>query len=627
MALEGFADKKKASAHAEAFQASNQQADQSQQNNTWSFSSFASINPLQPGLGGEVVTKMTEALRKTFEGLNSDFEVTILPVDRTVETQLDYSAVVICLRSKRMPEVGTAFYTFVLEGSNDPVTPYVTNVNGEQVSVTRVTSDAINAVLLNIVAKKVQSAFPGSKYLNADANVIPREFNVEDEQAVRIEAANAARACSTMLNQSVPGFTDMNLAQNARDTTLVVSPKFSHQQTTDDNGAPVRSDVIIDFMSQSAAQQNNPQYMLNNGNMTKIIARQSGYIDELWCPRADTSNPYMQMATNAGQVPTQKFAGRYVITNINNEVLNTLTGVLFALLPANVLAENNNWYRTYASTPNTSMSSMNTHDVGVLNIEANLHKEPNMFGSYIDLNKDNVTPGDLGAYLNAVFNPGLLIGMDCPFGGPQSWYTSVFADACAGNSRASAAIIAAAMTLTNGNFKKYFQDGTNVFANAGELIHTGYFIGKDDLKHDIRDIDYLLIGKVAGKENPMILREWTDTFNNTAIRIEKRLQTRENIMRQVAGNMQIKGKALRVTFNGAFLIALSMGCKDAGLTVSTNLSWNGDMMNQRGVAAYAQTAALGTGVSGIFTGFNSNQNAGGGNIFTGSTRWSAGTTF
>ena len=150
------------------------------------------------------------------------------------------------------------------------------------------------------------------------------------------------------------------------------------------------------------------------------------------------------------------------------------------------------------------------------------------------------------------------------------------------------------MALTNGNFRDYFKAGTPIFSDAGERVHMGTWIDKDGNKRDIRDIDHIAICNLVGERNPQIIREYSDTYLNTMVPMEKRLADRKRILSAVTGETcTITGFAQRLTFTREFIEALVQGVRATNLAVRVNTPLTeADFNNQRAVAGYAGNALL-----------------------------------
>ncbi len=562
--------------------------------------SFANTNtfgaPIGRGIGSEYLAKLMTALAEDFKQAVNDVEITLLPIDNANETSLHYSVIIVCMRLKGDAKI--AYHTLVVEATGEKISPIFENYNNNQVEVLRLPSDAANAILANKVQEKVLNNFgQGTKVLSCDYCIVPRSVNPEDKVLIHKVALNAGTACNTELFTHQPGFQDLNLTQAIGDTNLVINVAFQQQQMEDAVGEPVRSDVLINFIAQKRNDGNRQQQqMINSGDRDVRIADASAFIDLVWAP----AQPQQQMNWNQGMMgpaATQKYAARAIITNLGSNLAYTPASMLLALLSTLSLSENNNWFQSFRPVP-TDGKEVDLRDIGALNIEANLNNEPNGVGTRIDTKSASFGLEHLGSLITNTIRPGLLISMDIPEAGPQTWYMAAHSHASTGNDLAAANyIVEAANALTNGGFSRNFQSGAPIYVDNGNRIHLGHWIDRNGNRRDIRDIDLLAVANLVGERNPTAMREWSDTFTRQDLPLNYRLAVRKKMIYALTNETaEFTGWAQRVTFSGAFLEALFRGAQEAGLNlrVSTPLS-AADFNNQRGVAEFVGNALLTSG--------------------------------
>lgn len=566
--------------------------------NTWSFHSAGPLGlaPMGKNIGSEVLAKLQKALTDVYTRADQKFEISLVPVDNNNESNLAFSSLVVCVRDKTFKEVGYAYYTMVLEASGEKIPPRFETINNQQVEVLRVPGDAVDEDLMKVVSAKVAAAFPGQKIFAADAMVVPASFNTEDPKAVHALAVNAALATFTEINMRSPGFNDLNLAQSKHDSNLLVRLSFDKTQVENAAGEPQRSDVKIDFTSQQNQQQNNRS--LNSGDRVTKVAQLSGFVDVVWAPVQTQMGMAQYAMPQQNPMMNQKYVSRLVLTNVENNYSTTLPSYLLAIVTALSVRDDNNWYNVFKSSPSFGNESL-MHDVGALNIEANMENNANGIGARIDTKKDTFAIADLARLLAMTIRPGLVISMDVPDCGPQTWYTSVFAAASNGSRTATEAIYNAAMTLTNGAFSRHFQPGMPMFSDQGNRVHLGTYVSSSGVKRDIRDIDYLAVMNMTNDVE--IIRKWSDTFNAVGIPLLERLAQRKRIITGIATNAEITGFASRVTFTEGFLKALASACAEAGLVVRIDTAMSGiGFQNDRGVAGFVDSSLNQMGNAGFF---------------------------
>lgn len=559
-----------------------------------SFREAAAIasSPMGENAGSELVSTVIEKLSKIYERFEDLYQIKILPLDNNQYTNLALSAVVVCVQNKRKRQVGVAFYTMILEGTAPPILPRYENINGKQVEILRPTSVAWDYRLFDTVKSAVADAFPNLKLLTADGMVVPRNFNVDFEKDVYRLARNALHAATNEIDTNTPGFNDLNLANVTEKSNFVTSLKFEDTNISGDDGLPMRSDIQIEVVDNLGNNQQDNSSVHSNNRSTRVGAM-SGFVDFSWAPviqntgYANTYAPTQQLPP--GFLPTQKYAARYVITQIDPSALATLPALLFLIASAPAVAENNNWIRSYHKRGKTM------HDIGGLNIEANILNDASGKGAKIDTTADSFTLHDTAQLINAMVRPGISIAIDIPDCGPQTWYSSVLATAATGSGDATSAeqiIVNAANHLTNNAFSRFFQPGTPVFVDTNNRVHLGYFSKSGGAIEDIRAIDYLAVLNMRGATDDRIVRNWSDSFTFTQASIQERLDVRARIIRELAPNAVFTGFATRATFSSEFLNALANGIANCGIRQAIQTNGVGAFMADRGIAAFTNSGII-----------------------------------
>lgn len=555
--------------------------------------------PISRGLGSEIMTKLHTALVEIYKEANPEAEITIIPIDNVNEPALAFSVLVVCMRYKSEPD-RVAFHTLILEATGDKIQSVFENNGSKQIEITRVTGDANDQVLMAKVYEKVRIAFPNAAaIIETDACVIPRQFNPEDKTKVHLLALNAGLADGTFLEVTRKDFEDLNLASARDESQLVVNIQFNNNQMEDAVGEPMRSDFLINFSSQRNATQANKS--INSGDRQVALTEISGFFDTVWAPVAQ--GPLFQPQWNPQMpMPTQKYAARAVITNLASNFSFTPSGILLALATAATLRDDNNWVQAFRPH-HVSATEIDMRDIGALNIEANLSNEPN-FGTRIDTKSENFRLEDLGSLIAAMFQPGMILSLDVPEVGAQTWYLSMFLAASSGSQDALSAIYHHANVLTNGAFEQYFPQGKPMFVDVGNRVHLGHWVDRSGVRRDIRDIDTIAVANMLGERSPEKLRAWSDTWTRLDYSLTERMHERKKLIMGLTNETaEFTGFAQRVTFSAEFVDALTRGCRDAGLGVriQTPLS-SADFNNTRGVATFAGQALLTGGKSFLHTG-------------------------
>lgn len=559
---------------------------------------MGTIGGLSRAPSSEVLTKAMVALGEAAKKFaEKPWEIVLLPVDNAKETNLAFSGIVFITRAADMLGAGVACHTLILEDSGEPIAPRVDSFNGVQFEIQRVAGDAYNEVYYATVMEIVGRAYPNTRVISTDAQVVPRGFNYEDAEAVRQLTLNAILPCYTAIETQRQDFQDMDITKLERDFSLNCRIAFNEQQKADYVGLPVRNDISITLSASSAQRTSvNPQ-QLNVQERTKQIAHVGGFIDPVWAPEQQSQFVY------APNMPQPKFAARFVITNMENVTLTTISSQLLALCTSLVLRENNNWFPYFSPRPlGAGGRQVDIRDVGALNIEGNMSNNASGFDQYVDTKAASFTPQDLGRMLTMLFRPGMFFTLRVSEAGSDNWYNGVFKDAANGNPNAARAILEAADTLTGGLFGKIYQSNENPVIQNVDRVHMGYYVAGDGSKRDIADIDYLAIMNLVGKNDPTVGAAWSDTFFKADQPLHLRLSARRKMIEAaIQTDVHFTGFGRLVTFTNRFIDSLAKACAQAGLDIRTiNPAVTGDYFAQRAQVNFLQQAQVMPGQTGVF---------------------------
>ena len=602
----------------------NQNAKEAQRPDIWNFHTGAMFGaPISRGVGSEYYSKLKLALFEIYKQASNEVEIQLLDLDNVNEPDLVYSAIIVALRNKKSADVGIAFHVLLLEATGVKLQSLFENYNGNQVEIFRVTSDAFDKVLIDSAMNKVRKAFPNERRIfMVDGSVVPESFNPDNKYAVHSLALNAGLAANTELIVQNPNFTDMNLGTRANDNNLVINIAFQAQQIENTVGDPMRSDVMITFNSNRSNQGQRNAQTVNSGDREVLISRLSGFVDLVRVPGNNPNQMYGNYYPQQ-QGPVQSFAPRLVITNLESNFSLTPASVLLSFATSLSLNEDFNWMQVFRPQP-TGRNEIDLKDFGALNIDANVQKEASGFGTRVNTKDTSFKLEDLGQLIHMMVQPALMISLDCPEYGPQSWYLSVFAMASNGNQAAYSSIYRSLDTLTNGNFSRNFTEGQAMFTDTNNRVHLGTWTDRNGNKRDIRDIDHLAVCNLVGDRDPSTIREWSNTFLNLQVPLAQRLATRKKIIAGLTNETAVfSGFAQRLTFTKEFLLAIQKSIMACGTSVQVNTPLNSSAFNeQRGVATFANAALMQPGQQSFTTqgGFRNFQNP----AFTGNmgyARW------
>lgn len=549
--------------------------------------------PIQASLGSEVVKNLHEAFVESFKKASPKYEIFVIDIDREIHTALKFSAIVIALREKAIQE-RLGYITLIVEGSGEELKPYYETSNGQQFEVLRSTNEAYDETLIKIVSDAVKSQVPTAKvFFPLEAVVVPRTFDPENKAAVKELAFYASSAVTNELFTTKPKFPDLNLehVRNLSNNAFNITMKVDHTPRMDAVGLPYRADVRLEFQTISPNKQS--RSIVNNGDRESTFAELTGYIDLVWDPVVADLSPLQgqiqQPQLAPGQMITQKYRPRFVITNIKSRYGYTPASLLLNILPVVALSQHSNWFQAFR--PDASTDEFNLRDPGALGIEANLANDPTGFGPKIDTRSSEFTLGNLGSLLSSTIRPELLISIDVPEGGLMTPFLSLFAAASVGSQRAKSVLLNAASILTNNRFGNGYQGA--IFDDLDNRVHLGYWVDSKGVKHDIREIDYLGVLNLSGN-NPELIRKWSDTFNVRSGDTRKELATRRQMISAFTGEKAVfTGFARRVTIHSDFFIQLFNAAAESGIHPSVQTPLTTDQFNNaRAGGQFSQNVGL-----------------------------------
>lgn len=583
--------------------------------------------------GSESINLMLEAIKLQTEMIPDQYVVTAVPINGK-DVGLRISAIVLVVQygNKGHAETsrGLAFHTLLLEDTYNPPANPVLNIRGTSVEVLRPAGDAYDDKFRSKVSEILSrefSSIPVSKMYDAEAEVLPRSYNYKDKNQVQRTLHNALIACAVILAQETDqDLNDFTLGTNASNLNVLTRVSTRQQQQQDAVGAPVRTDVLVEFSEGQAVNNNQNQGIrsVHDDEQTQVMFEVGGFMDLLWEPEPGVaqSNMFQNMFTpqNVQQnKPTKHYRPRFVITSFNTSKIRTLPGQLLALVSSLALNEGGAWTNAFAPI---KTNAFDMHDIGAIGYEINVEQNPTGIGNRFDTRSDNFRDQHLLMLLSAFLHPVPFISMDIQECGPETWITSVFLAAARANMDANRAIIEAADYLTAGNFKKMYQGNGVVVLNDNSKIETGYYINKDGVARDIRDVDYLAVLNTFGDKDMQIVKDFSDTFTRVDLEDVLRLQGRRKIINAVVNNQAVfTGYAHRVTFANDFLNALMQGVVKCGLIMRAQTPYQDASGAPRGTASFLQQNSM-INTAGAFRGaFAVNQPNQMGNQYGGFGRW------
>ena len=581
-----------------------------------SLSNLSSIlkMPIGRNPASEILTKLEAAFKEKFTDLGEGAKLHLMAIDEANTPEISFSVLVVGISIANLQNSPLAYHVLILEGSIPQIPTLNESIRGQQVEIIRVIGDGNNARLNNAVRAELVRRFGNRTLLNADSCVVPRGFNVTDQDAFYRLAVNAITACWTELKTRAEGFSDLDLSKVSKDSSLVVSTKFDAPQTTDALGNPVRSDIEIVF---SAVTQN--RGAVGNQDLhaaleeNAVLSKATGYIDLVWDEMPGANNAFNMYQPQAQQQMTQKYMGRLVLTSLATEGLMTIPAQLMALVAALSLRQGNAWFNAFR--PRTFVGgTIDLRDIGAIGYEVGANDASGRVYDRFNTKSDTFRPEQLGQMLAAFFKPGLIISIDVPECGDSTWNLAPFAACAAGKPAAYEAIYAAANKLTGGIFAKYFKKGDPICIDEGNRIHMGYYVDNTGVKRDLRDIDHLAVLNLTGASDREAARAWSDTFQRTEYELPLRLHHRFRTITALRVDPVVTGYFRRPTFAAGFLEALLASVFECGLAIRQA---NSQEMVEHERASYGFTGTLlAAGNSNVFSaGFGQTNSFGTNNNF------------
>jgi hypothetical protein len=561
-------------------------------------------SPIGRTPASEVLVKLQKALALLVADMPKPYEVTLIPIDMNQTTALNVSVLTVVVRD--LTQKGRlAFHGLILEGSVGEIAPKFEQIQGKNVEIVRTVADANDDRLRSVIVEYVARQFQQTEVLNADCCVVPRDFDVANEDLIHQLGANAILACTTEIDRTAQGFEDLNLAYASRDETLTVRPMFTPTPTIDATGAPVRNDITIDLSAVATNQQG--QQLLER---VSPVSRIGGFMEIDWDPIAQPVNAF-QAYQQPGPVSFQCYTARFVMTDMQTLHLLTLPAQLMTLACALALAANNNWVGAFRSQP-FSAGGVDLRDFGAVGLEANFERNANGIGARVDTKANNFGPIEMAKLVAATVRPGMKLSLDVPECGASTWYNGWFAAAAEGNVNANAEIIRAANLLTNGEFAKHFPDNGRVCVDENNRIHNGYYFDQAGQKRDIRDLDYLAVLNLMGEQDIEIARGFSDTYMRDNFDLRLRLSERKKIIQGLFPNAVITGFSRRTTFTVDFCQALEISCAAVGLDLKAVTPYSDMATFERATSQFtASTLLSSTSTSHLFSrGFGAGQASG-----------------
>lgn len=396
------------------------------------------------------------------------------------------------------------------------------------------------------------------------ATVVPHEIKRENAHIALTCLAAAENACATRFAMDygrvlgIPAF-DIGWLSDRDQPVSNVQFNRSAVQDTDIVGNPVRSDISV-TLSNRIRNQNN-----DYDQQQRLIAA-TGFIDLTYAqqefqPMSQWQQPVLPK--------TVCYQPRFVFTSMYPLDIEAFTPELLAmgfLSTVATLNTGNTWMHNFIAA---ARQKGGLHNPGALAMELSVDQK-----DAIDLS--NQTDEEIYAFMQTVVYPELVYSIDIPEDGEYSWLLGLLAKAATvqgspaaykGDNKAYETLYNAFDVATLGYFSKVFGKGESMLTSAENRIALGYYIGADNMKHDIRDVDTLYMLNQSGNNLDAVIA-WADTFDQTNIDVNRRVVTRDQILtNHFASAWQQTGWAQRYDISSRFLTALVEAAVKAGFNI------------------------------------------------------------
>lgn len=587
---------------------------------TWADVGSLNTQNLNLSANSAALTTLSRALSDFWkDNLSEKMNLELLELDRNNIQGLGISVLVVCSRENNQENAFVAYHALLIEGSVDQLRPRRVTIGRDNLDVMILPCDAYDAQMISIIDREVRAKYPNARgFGNCDVETIHRDFDTSNQELLRRLTLNISMACRNAFNMASATFPDINVGAIAHvpGSRLEQEVKFAHLQEEDPTGLPVRADVTLE-MSYVPPANNNALFEVGRVVQTRC----TGYIDLIYNPSQVANNPYAMQNPYAPQaaMPTAMYNANLVITDPANIRIQSMPGILLAILNATFLAENNGWVAALRPVRKPN-GQPGMHDIGAIGYDMKIDGKIDR----IDTSPDQFDPNiGLAQLIQIFFHPGLVVSVDIPEAGCNTWALNMFAAAAHGDMEANRQITGALNVLTNGFFEEEYNKlhGNGIhFTGSDNRIHLGFYKDEDGRHSDIRDLDYLAVANIAGARGMVnLIEDWTQTFNNVSESREKRMAARQAIIQSLLPGAQFTGFATRAELSATTVEAAKIALQRCGYQVTPVFPYS-DLsgIQARARAGYVTGSVLGANTSGIFRGGYS-QGTGQNAVFTG--RW------
>lgn len=457
---------------------------------------------------------------------------------------LNYSGIIV---AESLHGVTTA-HVLLVERTGEYPDKLVENIQGVRYEMIRTPGDALDdkymMAVRNAVAAVVKTDPEG--IVVVDGTLVPNEFDLDSDAQVSDLINNTFNATHAELYTRVADYRGKDLSQLTRDFKngkFTVTLSFNGDDTTYFNqaGMPTRQDICVSLAYKVNSNKQNRS--VNQGDDSIQIVKTYGYIDFEFIGA--------QMVNN--MMTSQKFIPNFVITHIESGVAPTPDIVMLGV--ASVLSLSDDGYWLQAFRPSVSKKNeFDFNDVGALNVEGNIEASPTGYGKRYDTKSKTSTPMEITKLIQTLVRPNMMISMDLPKAGPETWYTAAFRYIKNGTNPSALRRVNDFLNYATGG--AYGGSDAPMFLTTSNKIHGGFYKTNNGFR-DLRHLtSYLAVANyVTDTSQPQaLLTQYTNTLYNNVIPNDLRAATRFQYINDMSKQTAVvKQMYDRVTFNGAML--------------------------------------------------------------------------
>lgn len=540
------------------------------------------------GSGGDQYEKLYEAIQKQIKVINeegkSKEKYNVIKLLKQ-NAGLNYSGIIV---TETADDVTSAHVLMIEKTGNYP-DALIENVAGTRYEIIRTPADALDERYISQTQQTIADVLHVdlNSVVVVDGTLVPNEFDVTSENLVNDlinNTLNATHSEIAIRTEDYKGLNIQNLLSNYRNGKFYVDLYFNSDESIvfDQTGMPIRQDICISLTYK--VNQDGKNKSINQGNDTYEIVKTYGYIDFEFVGPAIVNNMVAS---------TQKFVPNFIITHIDSRLAPTPDILMLGVASVLSINEDMNWMQAFRVVPGKK-DQIDYNDIGALNIEGNIEQSPTGYGKKYNTKDKSFSIGELNKLIQTLVRPNILVSIDVPKAGPETWYTSVFQYIKFRNNRAAYDRVNEAISyMTNG---VYQSNNVQMFTDVSNKIHGGFYKTKDGYR-DIRHLaSYLSFANYVADTNqqPMLISQYTNTLYNSSIPTELRAAERKKYIDEMSAKSAVyKQYYDRLTFSAGFLMNVVGALKAVGFSpLPTNMGAVNDMFVRRSTVDFS-TAMLG----------------------------------